>query len=251
MIDTVSRDGEHKVVALWKYDKGEANGAPFVYFGIDAMGGSGQTAKLLIDYARRLLDTLDWRWGPCHIEVMMVPEPRWQGEGSDGGRRNPAQEASGEAADSEPVLIEINAGRWNGEEFQMLAEMCNGCDALQATLDAYLDAEAWEQLPVAPPSELLVHGKNVKLVSHVEGELTASPSTTHAEVLGALPSLLRFAPEADAVGERVIRTIDLNSCAGYCYLVHADPAVVEADYQTLRELQPRLFEVGASAHAPG
>ena len=28
-VDTVSRDGAHKCVALWRYDKGEANGAPF------------------------------------------------------------------------------------------------------------------------------------------------------------------------------------------------------------------------------
>ena len=32
IVDTVSRDGQHKVAALWRYDKGEANGAPFVYF---------------------------------------------------------------------------------------------------------------------------------------------------------------------------------------------------------------------------
>ena len=28
MVDTVSRAGEHKCVALWRYGKGEANGAP-------------------------------------------------------------------------------------------------------------------------------------------------------------------------------------------------------------------------------
>lgn len=31
-VDTVSRDGEHKVVALWRYDKRQVNGAPFVYY---------------------------------------------------------------------------------------------------------------------------------------------------------------------------------------------------------------------------
>ena len=28
VVDTVSRAGEHKCVALWRYGKGEANGAP-------------------------------------------------------------------------------------------------------------------------------------------------------------------------------------------------------------------------------
>ena len=31
VVDSVSRGGQHKVVALWRYDKGSANGAPFVY----------------------------------------------------------------------------------------------------------------------------------------------------------------------------------------------------------------------------
>ena len=37
VVDSVSRAGEHKVVALWRYDKGDVNGAPFVYFGAELM----------------------------------------------------------------------------------------------------------------------------------------------------------------------------------------------------------------------
>lgn len=32
VVDTVSRDGEHKTCAVWVYDKIAANGAAFVYF---------------------------------------------------------------------------------------------------------------------------------------------------------------------------------------------------------------------------
>eukprot|EP00966_Prymnesium_polylepis_P108191 2504832-Prymnesium_polylepis.1 len=103
---------------------------------------------------------MGWRWGPCHLEIKMVPS----GTRPTGAGGAAAEEAEG-ATTAAPVLIEINAGRWNGEEFQPLAELCNGRDALEATLDAYLDAAAWERLPAAPPEELLVHGKNVKLVS--------------------------------------------------------------------------------------
>ncbi|CAN0245566.1 unnamed protein product [Ectocarpus fasciculatus] len=37
VVDTVSRDGEHKAVAIWRYDKRPANGAPFVYFSVKLM----------------------------------------------------------------------------------------------------------------------------------------------------------------------------------------------------------------------
>lgn len=70
IVDTVSRDGQHKIAALWRYDKGSANGAPFVYFGIEARGMEG--CEALHDYALQVLDALEWRWGPCHLEVMMT-----------------------------------------------------------------------------------------------------------------------------------------------------------------------------------
>ena len=35
VIDTVSRDGVHRVCAIWKYDKRSVNGANFVYFGME------------------------------------------------------------------------------------------------------------------------------------------------------------------------------------------------------------------------
>ena len=56
---------------------------------------------------------------------------------------------------------------------------------------------------------------------------------------------MRFEPEPSSVGEHVDLTVDLASAAGFAYLLHADEATLTADYQTLRELQPRLFDVGA------
>ena len=267
VVDTVSRDGEHKVLALWRYDKGEANGAPFVYFGIEAMGSAGQTAAALAEYASDALDALGWRWGPAHIEIKMVPRHSTGGVQAEAA---PAEAAQAEAAQEEaaqaeaaqeeaaqegarrgtqgaadvPTLVEINAGRWNGEEFQPLAEMCNGRDALEATLDAYLDADAWAAVPRLPPAKLHVHAKNVKLVSIVEGALRVAPRVAHAAVLGELQSLIHFAPEATEVGDHVVRTVDLNTCAGYCYLASNDSTIVEQDYRTLRALQRSgLFEV--------
>lgn len=41
-------------------------------------------------------------------------------------------------------------------------------------------------------------------------------------------------------------TVDLATCAGYAYLLHGDPSVVEEDYQILRGLQPTLFAVNSN-----
>lgn len=69
------------------------------------------------------------------------------------------------------------------------------------------------------------------------------PVRRHAEELAELPSLVRFETEATDPGDRVKRTVDLDTCAGLAVLLHADAAQVEADYARLRALQPTLFEV--------
>ena len=83
------------------------------------------------------------------------------------------------------------------------------------------------------------------------GTLMAPPAEAHAEALSELTSLLKFAPEDgvtgrqsyEVVGSHITKTVDLNTCAGYAYLVHPDARVVEDDYRALRALQPRLFQV--------
>ena len=41
VIDSVSRDGVHKVTAIWEYDKRSVNDANFVYFGMKMLPASG------------------------------------------------------------------------------------------------------------------------------------------------------------------------------------------------------------------
>jgi len=51
VVDTVSRAGEHKCVALWRYGKGEANGAPFVNFYDELRPCAGEGEERLVRYA--------------------------------------------------------------------------------------------------------------------------------------------------------------------------------------------------------
>jgi glutathione synthase/RimK-type ligase-like ATP-grasp enzyme len=244
VVDTVSRGGEHKVVALWRYDKGRANGAPFVYFGIELMAAAGEKARRLCEYTTQVLDALGWRWGPAHVELM------WMGD------------------ERGPVLVEANIGRCNGEEFKMLTEIAYGYSAYDACFAALLApaaaddstagstddgadddaddegdetfANAWDFLPSRPPERMSAAARFVKLVSSVAGRLV---QVAHSEALEALPSLVRLHLEASEPGDMVLLTRDLNSCAGDAVLIHGDSQVVEADYAVLRALQSTLFEV--------
>ena len=72
VIDSVSRDGRHKVVALWEYDKRSVNGTNFVYFGTHLRPASGELADQLLAYGASVLDALGIRNGPGHMEVKMT-----------------------------------------------------------------------------------------------------------------------------------------------------------------------------------
>ena len=129
--------------------------------------------------------------------------------------------------------------RWLTSGFNNGAQRIN----FEATLDAYLDPDAWACVPAAPPPALRVRGKNVKLVARRRGVLRAAPREKHAAALDAMPSLMRFEP-AYEVGDEVIETRDLNTCAGFAHLLHADQAAIDRDYHALHALD--LFEVAES-----
>mmetsp|Transcript_33397 Transcript_33397/g.70265 ORF Transcript_33397/g.70265 Transcript_33397/m.70265 type:complete len:370 (-) Transcript_33397:261-1370(-) len=201
VVDTVSADGVHKCVALWRYEKGARNGAPFVYLGDELVPAASEDACALLRYAEAVLTALDWRWGPAHMELMLT---------SDG-----------------PRLVEVNAGRFNGGDFKLVTDVCVGYNAYEVSVDAYLRRRAFRRLPAAPTS-LRSAGRIVNLVSHAEGILSRDVCAP-----AGLQSLVRFEPHARVRGERVRRTVDLDSCAGYAYLLHTDESIVARDYRAI------------------
>jgi len=74
VVDHASRDGVHKTCMLWNYDKRKANGADFVYYGMIPIDSESPEAKLLIPYARGVLDALGVANGPSHGEFILTED---------------------------------------------------------------------------------------------------------------------------------------------------------------------------------
>merc|ERR1712187_995636 len=72
VVDHVSRDGKHKTVMVWVYDKRPTNGGEFVYYNMLPVESSDPVAQKLISYTRGVIDALDIKHGPTHAEVMMT-----------------------------------------------------------------------------------------------------------------------------------------------------------------------------------
>ena len=66
----VSRDGVHKVVAIWAYDRRPVNGAGFVCFGQRLLTMQDDIhCEELVAYQKKVVDALGIRNGPTHGEV--------------------------------------------------------------------------------------------------------------------------------------------------------------------------------------
>jgi len=209
VVDTVSRDGEHKTCAIWVYDKRPANGAAFVYFGMVPIDTSTQEAKLLVNYCNRVLDALELKNGPSHAEIILT--------------------ASG------PCLVELNCRAQGGDgNWQQLAQaLTGGYSQVDAAVDAYLDKKAFSVLPKIPPSPAKAFGQEVILVSYAEGEVVGTPGY---DVIKNLESFV-YLETGVSTGSHVEHTVDLVTCVGSVILLHKDEDVVRKDIATIRELE--------------
>jgi biotin carboxylase len=207
VVDTVSSNGDHKIVAVWEYDKRNANGAAFVYYGALLREAKDGVILSIIDYTCKVLDVLDIHHGPGHAEVKFVRD--------------------------EPCLIEIGARCHGREGTDMpILDRCQGYNQVGATLDAYFDKTAFQALPKIP-SHLKANGIKTTLVSYVHGTLHSMPGLAEIE---NMPSFVDKKIRYNE-GSKMAPTIDMFTTPGCVLMVHEDAAVLTRDYERVRELE--------------
>mmetsp|Transcript_36528 Transcript_36528/g.53588 ORF Transcript_36528/g.53588 Transcript_36528/m.53588 type:complete len:641 (+) Transcript_36528:187-2109(+) len=238
-VDIVTKNGQHKVAALWRYDKRPVNGAPVVYHGTELQPidntftgdprPENEERLLACDTAMRALDALGVRWGMSHNEVMV-----------DSSQPNKMT----------AKLIEINC-RQHNTDFAPLTSACVGYNALDMVLAAYLgDLDDlppetlhlrldWDSLPVLPTTQL--NGAVVHLVCHVKGKVV---ELKHIEEIQALKSVVAMEIYPGFLeGEYVKPTLDIRSDAGWLHLINDDEKQFRSDYDRIVDLMPEMFVV--------
>jgi biotin carboxylase len=122
ILDLVSRDGEHKVAAVWAYDRRAVNGAGFVCFGQRLLTADEPHVRDLIAYQKKVITALGIRNGPTHGEV------KWfQGE---------------------PVLVEVGA-RCQGADglWVKITTEALGYNQVECAIDSYLYPDRFAAMP--------------------------------------------------------------------------------------------------------
>ncbi|KAL7527822.1 hypothetical protein ACHAXR_007267 [Thalassiosira sp. AJA248-18] len=221
VVDTVSRDGVHKTMAVWVYDKRPANGAAFVYFGMVPIDTASLEAKLLIKYTNHVLDALGMKNGASHGEVILTPNG--------------------------PCLVEMNCRAQGGDgNWRPLARaLTGGYSQVEACVDSYLDKKAFHSLPEIPPSPAKAFGQEVILVSYAEGDVIGTPGYDDIKELESFVYL----ETGISIGCKVEHTVDLVTSVGSVILLHEDEDVVKRDIAKIREMEKNneLFELKQSS----
>merc|ERR1712048_104991 len=214
VVDHVSRNGVHKTVMVWRYDKRPTNGAAFVYWGMIPVDSQSEEAKILIQYTRGVLDALGLKNGPTHGEVMMTAEG--------------------------PCLVEMNC-RSNGADgaWVPLAEMLCGYTQPAVALDSHLHPARFESIPSVMPSPFKASGQLVVLVSYFEGVVVSTPGY---EKMKQLPSFVAL-QTGYGKGSQVAITVDLLSAVGLVVLATPDSKQLETDLAEIRQIEKQgIFE---------
>ena len=115
VVDTVSLNGKHKLIDIWRCHKAKHNDGSFVYEYFDLLDSNDKVCKVLFDYVSTVLDALNIKIGPGHSEVYIKK-------------------------DGSPVLVEIGA-RLGGPRMPFGTAPCVKSKKSQTeyTVDAYLE----------------------------------------------------------------------------------------------------------------
>ncbi len=166
-------------------------------------------AKILVPYARGVLDVLGVHNGPSHAEVILTP--------------------------TGPCLVEMNVRAHGGDgNWRSLARgLTGGYSQVEVTVDSYLDKKTFSLIPNLPPSPFKASGQEVILVSFSRGKVIATPGY---DVIRELDSFV-YMETGIKCGSYVDRTVDLLTGIGSVILMHGDKDILEADIEKIRQME--------------
>ncbi|GLY30468.1 ATP-grasp domain-containing protein [Kineosporia sp. NBRC 101731] len=206
VIDTVSLDGRHSIASAGRYRKADNGPYMAVYDFMEWLPPDAPEAEEVFGYTRSVLDALGYRYGPGHAEVMRTPA----------GCR----------------LIEV-AARPHGSEHSHLCRVANG--------DSQIDRLVRYFTGGGPAPDGYVLQRPMRIV-FLRARGTGILGNTR--VMSGLRDLKSFHAGGLRVqdGARVETTRGLFQSLdiGVVVLSSPDAAQVEADYETVRELEGRL-----------
>jgi hypothetical protein len=200
MVDSVSFDEVHVPVSYFEYQKGIHNGRAFVYEKERFLRSDDPRSLRLGPFARTVLDALEVRTGPTHLEAKI--------------------DSRGELR-----FIEVGARLCGGDGFWLLQDVrADGRGQLEIAVDAFLG--------LAPPEPGYAARRGGIRVYVIAGEAGRLEGLRHVDRIEGLASFRRMQVHVQ-LGQAVVPTTDMSNDVGWIDLAHDDPAILDQDEQAL------------------
>ncbi|MCB5165490.1 ATP-grasp domain-containing protein [Streptomyces bambusae] len=209
-VNTVSRDGMHHTVEIWRYHKRRIAGGHTIHDYTEPLAPDDPKAGRLETYAHQVLDALEIHNGASHAEIMLT--------------------AKG------PVLVEC-AGRAGGGVVPEILSRGLGANQIDLLALSAARPDEFNRLPTSV-FRLLRHTRFVNLINLADHGI--APSHEAMAAIRALPSCAHVVL-IHQEGRPLTRTVDFATQPGYVFLISDDLAQLRADYRKLREIEEDLY----------
>lgn len=205
-VNSVSRDGVHRIGEIWRYYKRHLPDGHIVFDYHEPVPPEDPVALRLDRYTREVLDALEIRNGAGHSEVMLT--------------------ARG------PVLVECGA-RLGGGQVPHINVRCLGTSQVDLLALSLTDPTGFAALDDIA-YRIVERPRHVSLINpHVWGRV---PSDDALADIRALPSYAHDVLAFPA-GRQISRTIDVVTSPGFVYLISPDRQQIINDYARIREIE--------------
>jgi len=221
-IDSVSRNGVNKIVAVWIEDFRPANGIFDQYFGFKLMDPADPKIQKIIEYGKGILTATGLHNGAANTEIKWLDN------------------------EDAPCLMEINA-RWAGINWGdglTIEDHCLGKNIIQAAFESYLDKDAFDAMPDVRPMKC--HAAIINTINFQAGILKGMPGLELAKKLPTyLSSDIDSAAGLAGMLNKVLPLTTPNSIPVNIAFASHDEAAVYRDYDYMIELQAanKFFDI--------
>ena len=219
IVNTVSCQGEHRMVSIWAYDKVRLPNGTNAYNYGETVTELGVGHSQLIRYAFDVLEAIGIQYGPVHGEYMVDEKG--------------------------PVLIEVNCRPMGGSLPRKFLDAIFEQHETDSALDAYIDPKRFlrqKSLPYRPRRK----GALKVFILPEDVDLTSAPVMPICRQLRSF-----YSASFDRVGKGdgfMQETSNLETSGGYLYLLHEDEQVVKQDLELLHALEMQFPQILFNDH---
>ena len=212
-VNTLSCNGKHTLNSLLKYSMIKTEEGGYIYDYSETLSHPEQGHTELIEYAFKVADAIDFKYGVIHGEYMIDEKG--------------------------PVLIEVNCRPMGCTMTDEYLDMIFGQHESDTMLDAYLDPEGFA-VKAERPYGTLKKGALKFIMIPKDMEAEDHPVCVIAK---QLESTYKISVNDSTTPVCYSKTRDMETSGGIIYLVHSDENVVMSDVAILREIESKYFSL--------